>query len=334
MTGVDHVIAGRYRLVSRLGAGGMGTVWQAHDERLRRDVAVKHIVFPATSSGTEQQRLAALAMAEARHAASLAHPHIVAVHDVIEEDAQVYIVMQLVVGQTLEQVVRGGGPLPPARVATIGLALLDALSAAHEAGVLHRDVKPSNVLISQAGTVLLTDFSISRAVGVGTMTRSSILMGTPGFIAPERFTDGISGPEGDLFGLGATLYFAVQGKPPFYSEDGLANLFASASRAHAPADRAGDLAPALDGLLAKSPAERWSGARARPRWRPSADPRPSARPRRPWWTRHRSCCGPRPPDQRPRGRPSPRPRPAGRHCAGSVSSVPWSSSRPSWWRRW
>ncbi|WP_433220466.1 serine/threonine-protein kinase [Dactylosporangium sp. CS-047395] len=254
----------RYRLESPIGAGGMGTVWRATDLTLERAVAVKEVRFPASLSDDERVELTDRAMREARSAAKLDHPHIVAVHDVVVADGRPWIVMRLVEGRSLDQVVRDDGPLTPAAAARVGIALVGALEAAHAAGIVHRDVKPSNVLVQPDGKVLLTDFSIAAAFGTGTLTKTGILLGSPGYIAPERLRTGKAGPEADYFSLGATLYFAVEGRNPFaVADDALAGLFAAATEEHPRPERAGALTAALDGLLAKDPAARLGGEAAR-----------------------------------------------------------------------
>jgi serine/threonine protein kinase len=257
------LVGGRYRLDSVLGAGGMGVVWRAYDERLHRTVAVKEVRYPATVTPADRTELTDRAMREARSAAALDHPHIVAVYDVVDDDDRPWIVMRLVDGQALDQVVAQDGPLDPERTARLGRNLLDALDAAHAAGIVHRDVKPSNVLIGPDGSALLTDFSIAAAFGAGTLTQTGVLLGSPGYIAPERVRGGTTGPATDLFGLGATLYFAVEGRGPFDAAEPLAGLFAAATQPHPPPVRAAALTPLLDGLLIKDPADRMTSAQAR-----------------------------------------------------------------------
>lgn len=249
-------VGGRYRLDEVIGAGGMGVVWRAYDERLHRSVAVKEIRYPSVVTAEERADLTRRAMVEARSAARLDHPGIVAVHDVVEEDDRPWIVMRLVAGRSLDQVVRQDGPLGVEAAARLGLDLVDALTHAHAAGVVHRDVKPSNVLVQPDGRILLTDFSIAQVLGVGTVTKTGVLLGSPGYIAPERMLGGGTGPAADLFGLGATLYFAVEGRGPFDAAEPLAGLFATANQPHPRPVRAGALESILDGLLAKSPDER------------------------------------------------------------------------------
>jgi serine/threonine protein kinase len=163
----------------------MGTVWQAYDERLHRDVAIKEIRMPASVTDQERHDLSVRAMSEARSAARLDHPNIVSVHDAFEDGDQTWIVMQLVRGMPLDEEVRARGRFPVERAAELGLALLDALDAAHAAGIVHRDLKPSNVLLPDTGGVMLTDFSIAAAVDGAGLTRTGVLLGTPGYVAPN-----------------------------------------------------------------------------------------------------------------------------------------------------
>jgi len=260
---VDRVVGGRYRLRSRLGTGGMGTVWRAYDELLQREVAIKEILLSGLRTGQTTADVSARALAEARNAARLHHPNIVSVHDVLSDEDRVWIVMALVVGRSLQEVVEADGPLDAMRAAQIGLGLLDALDAAHAAGVVHRDVKPSNVLLPDAGGVMLTDFSIAAAADTAGLTQTGVLLGTPGYVAPERVATGSSDPPVDLFGVGATLYFATEGRGPFERDTALAALFAAVNEPHPPPAHAGPLAEVIDGLLAKVPGQRWPSTRCR-----------------------------------------------------------------------
>ncbi|WP_203914343.1 WD40 repeat domain-containing serine/threonine protein kinase [Rhizocola hellebori] len=258
-----ELIGGRYRLDGELGSGGMGTVWRGFDELLARPVAVKEIRFPLHTSAQEHAELTARAMTEARAAAALTHPAIVAVHDVTMHDGRPWIIMQLVPGRSLQEVVNEDGPLSPEEAAQVGLRLLDALNAAHAGGVTHRDVKPSNVLMPGGGeTAMLTDFSIAKVMGYGT-TATSMPMGSAGYVAPERMLTGVSGPEGDLFGLGATLFFALEGKGPFHRPDAMVAILAAAIDPHPRPQNAGYLTAVLDALLMKDPRQRATSAQAR-----------------------------------------------------------------------
>ncbi|MFI2373865.1 protein kinase [Streptomyces sp. NPDC018964] len=262
--GVGRIVAGRYLLLHRLGSGGMGHVWLAHDQRLACEVALKEVVFgdPAEPDQERETRVAR-ARAEARHAAGLrGHPHVVTVHDVLEHEGLPWIVMEYVAGAVdLRELLARGGPLAPAECARIGLAVLDALTAGHERGVMHRDVKPANILLapdrtgSPYGRVLLTDYGISVQPDTGETryTMASALVGTAGYLAPERATGGPPTPAADLFSLGCTLYHAVEGHGPFTRESPLASVTAAVLEDPRAPVRAGALEPVLRGLLAKDP---------------------------------------------------------------------------------
>ncbi|MFI1420354.1 protein kinase [Streptomyces sp. NPDC020731] len=263
-SGVGRVIAGRYLLLHRLGSGGMGHVWLAQDQRLACEVALKEIVFgdPA-EPGQEREARVARARAEARHAAGLrGHPHVVTVHDVLEHEGLPWIVMEYVADAVdLRELLARSGPPAPAECARIGLAVLDALTAGHERGVMHRDVKPANILLapdrtgSPYGRVLLTDYGISVRPDTGETryTMASALVGTAGYLAPERATGGPPTPAADLFSLGCTLYHAVEGRGPFARESPLASVTAVVMEDPRPPVRAGALEPVLRGLLTKDP---------------------------------------------------------------------------------
>ncbi|TDD00120.1 serine/threonine protein kinase [Nonomuraea deserti] len=258
MTDAAGMVGGRYRLVRTIGQGGMGTVWQAHDEVLGRDVAVKEVLPPPDLTGSEREVFAVRTFREARAAGRVAHPSVAAVYDVLEERGHPWIVMQLVRSRTLGEAIREDGPMPPLQAARIGLQLLEALRAAHAAGVLHRDVKPDNVLLTKDGRAVLTDFGIATTEDEAPVTRTGILIGTPAYMAPERAAGGRAGPASDLWALGVTLYLAVEGESPFQRENALATLGAVMHAEPEPLSRAGALAPVLLGLLRKNPAERMS----------------------------------------------------------------------------
>ncbi|MFE2415467.1 septum formation family protein [Streptomyces hokutonensis] len=272
-SGVGRVIAGRYLLLNRLGSGGMGHVWLAHDQRLACEVALKEIVFsnPAFADAEREARVAR-AQAEARHAAGLrGHPHVVTVHDVLEHDGLPWIVMEYVADAVdLRDLVGRHGPLAPAECARIGLAVLDALTAGHERGVMHRDVKPANILLAPDRTgspyarVLLTDYGISVQPDAGETryTLTSVLVGTAGYLAPERATGGPPTAAADLFSLGCTLYHAVEGHGPFTRESPLAEVTAVVMEDPLPPARAGALAPVLHAMLEKDPLRRIPAAEA------------------------------------------------------------------------
>ncbi|MBT2228734.1 serine/threonine-protein kinase [Nonomuraea sp. NEAU-A123] len=247
-------IAGRYQLQEPIGRGGMGIVWRAHDELLDRTVAVKEVRY-AAALGDEVQLLNRRTMREARAAARFEHPNVIVVHDVIEEDGRPWIVMQLVQSRSLGAVIKQDGPLPPKRVAEIGLAVLDALQRAHEAGVLHRDVKPENVLLADDGRVVLTDFGIATLETETQLTVTG-LAGTPAFIAPERLKGLPARRESDLWSLGATLYTAVEGRSPHERGMALATMHAVLTDEPDPAPHAGPLSGVISGLLTKEPVQR------------------------------------------------------------------------------
>ncbi|MFG3440417.1 protein kinase [Nonomuraea sp. NPDC047897] len=259
------MVGGRYRLLRTIGQGGMGTVWQAHDEVLGRDVAVKEVHPPPDLTGAERDVFSVRTFREARAAGRVAHPGVAAVYDVLEERGHPWIVMQFVRSRTLGQLVRDDGPLPPSQAAAVGLQLLEALHAAHAAGVLHRDVKPDNVLLTDDGRAVLTDFGIATTEDEAPVTRTGILLGTPAFISPERAAGGQATQASDLWSLGVTLYVAVEGHSPFQRPHALATLGAVMHDEPAPLSRAGALGPVLLGLLRKDPAERMTLDEARMR---------------------------------------------------------------------
>ncbi|GGN53238.1 hypothetical protein GCM10010112_01890 [Actinoplanes lobatus] len=250
------LVAGRYRLLEPVGAGGMGRVWLARDEMLHREVAVKEIVPPDWMTSAEKERLRARTLREARSAARLNHPHVVRIYDVVHAEGLSWIVMEYVQSRSLQQVLHEEGPYEPAVAARIGLAVLDALAAAHRAGVLHRDVKPHNVLIGTDGRVVLTDFGLATFVDDGSVTAPGLIVGSPQYVSPERARDGASTVESDLWSLGATLYAAVEGRSPYARETAMATLAALATEPPDPPVRAGPLASVLDGLLRYEPATR------------------------------------------------------------------------------
>ncbi|MBC6456632.1 serine/threonine-protein kinase [Actinomadura sp. HBU206391] len=259
----DRRVGGRYRLLDRLGSGGMSTVWRAHDEVLGRPVAVKEIEPPEDVTPGEREVLYERVAREARAAAMLDHPGVVTVHDVVTEAERPWIVMELVEGRSLHQAIEAEGPLAPERVARIGLHLLNALAVAHGRGLLHRDVTPANVLLAANGRVVLTDFGIAAIAGDPALTRTGTLLGTPGFVAPERLRDMPYGPASDLWSLGATLYTAAEGRAPFARDAPLAALGAVLAEDPPEPRRSGPLAPVLEHLLAKDPAVRITAEQAR-----------------------------------------------------------------------
>ncbi|MET7734088.1 serine/threonine-protein kinase [Streptomyces sp. NPDC005402] len=260
--GSERVIAGRYRLLSPLGEGGMGTVWRARDEVLNREVAVKEVRAPHGLATHEVERLYARLEREAWAAARVANRNVVTVYDVATQDGRPWIVMELVRGISLAELLDAEGPLSPQRTAHIGAEVLSALRAAHEAGVLHRDVKPANVLLSNDGRVVLTDFGIAQVEGSSALTMTGEVIGSPEFLAPERALGRTPGPESDLWSLGVLLYAAVEGNSPFRQNTPLSTLRAIVDEELPPPYRAGPLTPVIEGLLRKDPAERLPADRA------------------------------------------------------------------------
>ncbi|MFB7090217.1 serine/threonine-protein kinase [Streptomyces sp. NPDC056296] len=260
--GSERVIAGRYRLLSPLGEGGMGTVWRARDEVLHREVAVKEVRAPAGLPETDVQRMYARLEREAWAAARVAHHNVVTVYDVATDGGRPWIVMELVRGLSLSDQLEAEGPLEPRRAARIGAEVLAALRAAHGAGVLHRDVKPANVLLANDGRVVLTDFGIAMVEGSSALTMTGEVIGSPEFLAPERALGRTPGPESDLWSLGVLLYAAVEGASPFRQDTPLSTLRAIVDEELPPPHRAGALAPVIEGLLRKDPADRLPAERA------------------------------------------------------------------------
>ncbi|GAA2619588.1 serine/threonine-protein kinase [Paractinoplanes durhamensis] len=253
---MSEVIAERYRLVEALGEGGMGRVWQARDELLGRNVALKELVLPRGLPEAEIRDLRERAIREARAIARIDHRNVVRIFDVFHEGGSPWIVMELVVGRSLYEEVRDDGPMPPERAAAIGLDILAGLRAAHRSGVLHRDVKPANVLLSDDGRVVLTDFGLAASSGDSGMTSTGIVLGSPSYLAPERALDDEITAAADLWSLGATLYAAVEGRPPYDKSTPMATLAALATQPPRPPTQAGVLQPVLDGLLRKEVADR------------------------------------------------------------------------------
>jgi len=258
-----RTIGGRYALLGAVGAGGMGTVWRGHDQLLRRDVAVKEVLLPPGVPRAEHQMLCERTLREARAAAALNNPAVVRIYDVVEEDDRPWIVMELVAARSLAEIINETGPLRPELVADVGMQVLGALEAAHAAGILHRDVKPGNILLSADGRATLTDFGVARTSGDSALTGTGLLLGSPAYIPPERARGGSAVPASDLWSLGATLYAAVEGHPPYGRGDPLPTLAAIVSDPPPPFTYAGPLRTVLTGLLEKDPEHRWDVRRAR-----------------------------------------------------------------------
>jgi tRNA A-37 threonylcarbamoyl transferase component Bud32 len=250
------LVAGRYRLADSIGSGGMGRVWRAHDEVLHRSVAIKELTAALYVSESEQAILLARTRAEARAAARINHSAVVTVHDVLEHDGRPWIVMELVEGRSLADAVKEEGRVEPREAARIGMWVLRALRAAHTAGVLHRDVKPGNVLLGRDGRVLLTDFGIAQIEGDTTITRTGEVVGSVDYLAPERVRGHDPGPSSDLWALGATLYTAVEGRSPFRRTTPLTTMQAVVEEEAAELQHADALTPVITALLRKDPAAR------------------------------------------------------------------------------
>ncbi|WP_431879645.1 serine/threonine-protein kinase [Amycolatopsis sacchari] len=279
---VGELVAGRYRLLAELGCGAMGSVWRAFDERLQRKVAVKQVV-PADHGSADEIRERVLR--EGRIAARLQHPHAVAVFDVVEDDGTPVLVMEYLQARSLAEVLAERGRLPVPEAAQIGAEIAEALAAAHVAGIVHRDVKPGNVLLSEEGAKL-TDFGIADAVGDATITAAGVVAGTPTYLAPETVHGKRPAPGSDVFSLGATLYNAVEGVPPFGRdpENPYAVLFRIAAGELRPPELAGPLSPVLTAMLAPEPADRPTADEAATLLRVIADGQslPEPAPRRRW----------------------------------------------------
>ncbi|MGD9483633.1 serine/threonine-protein kinase [Streptomyces sp. TRM70308] len=259
-----RLLAGRYRLGGVQGRGGMGTVWRARDEVLGRTVAVKELRFPSDIDEDEKRRLITRTLREAKAIARIRSGSAVTVFDVVEEDDRPWIVMELVEGRSLADVIREDGPVTPRRAAEIGLAVLGVLRAAHREGIVHRDVKPSNVLIEEdTGRVVLTDFGIAKVEGDPSVTSTGMLVGAPSYISPERARGQLPGPPADMWSLGGLLYAAVEGHPPYDKGSAIATLTAVMTDVLEPPRNAGELAEVIYGLLHKDPGERLDDAGAR-----------------------------------------------------------------------
>ncbi|GAA4208032.1 hypothetical protein GCM10023074_50900 [Microbispora amethystogenes] len=265
------MLAERYELRVRIGRGTMGTVWRAYDRSLDREIAVKEIRQDPALSPRQRQELRERMLREGRMAARVSHPSVATIHDVILADGIPWIIMELVEGRPLEQVIDEEGPLPPRLVAEIGCDLLSALRAAHAQHILHRDVKPANVLLTETGRVVLTDFGIAKAVGDTALTQTGMVIGSPGYTAPERARGDHTGPESDLWSLGATLYFAVEGRPAYERATVGETLAALMTESADPPAQAGPLRPVLEGLLEKDHRARLTPERAAAMLRMIAD---------------------------------------------------------------
>ncbi|MFD9437626.1 serine/threonine-protein kinase [Streptomyces sp. NPDC060006] len=260
--GNARVIAGRYRLEARLGRGGMGVVWRATDQLLARQVAVKELALDTSLSAEESRLQRERTLREARAVAQLRHPHIVVVHDVVEQDERPYIVMDLLEGGSLAERISRYGPVGAVEAARMGIDLLGALRKAHGAGVLHRDLKPANVLLTEEGRVVLTDFGIAQVAGATTLTESGSFVGSPEYTAPERMSGVRTGPESDLWSLGALLCTALSGESPFRRDSLGGILHAVVVDEIRPPAAAAPLLPVVRGLLERDPEQRLDAVEA------------------------------------------------------------------------
>ncbi len=278
--GDGRLVAGRYRLTEHIGRGGFAVVWRARDERLMRDVAAKEILVASHLTGAQRHELRERTRREARAAARLRHPAVVTVYDTVVHGGSPWIIMELVRGRSLSEIVRSDGPLTPERAARVGLRVLEALQAAHAAGVLHRDVKPGNVIID-ADRVVLGDFGLATIDGDPDLTQPGIVMGAPAYTAPERARGEPAVAASDLWSLGATLFYAVEGTRAFDGPNPAAVLHNVLTATPAPAPHADRLAPVLSGLLHRDPATRMNATEAAELLTHSYEqpPEPSPRPR-------------------------------------------------------
>ncbi|MGI5286907.1 protein kinase domain-containing protein [Nonomuraea polychroma] len=266
-----RLLAERYELIAPLGRGTMGTVWRARDRALGREVAVKEIRQDPGLTEEQRTELRERMVREGRIASRINHPSVASIHDVLIHDSSPWIIMELIEARSLEQVIEEEGPLPPRLVAEIGVDLLGALRAAHAQGITHRDVKPGNVLITENGRVVLTDFGIAKAEGDSRLTKTGMVIGSPGYTAPERARGEYTGPESDIWSLGATLYFAVEGRPAYERSTIAETLAALLTESADPPTQAGQLRPVLNGLLNKDYRQRLNAAKAETLLRMVAD---------------------------------------------------------------
>lgn len=282
MTAVGDMIAGRYRLVSQIGRGSMGVVWQVHDERLDRTVALKQLVLDETVDDEAAEQAVQRAIREGRVAARLRHPHAITVHDVIEYEGKPCLVLEYLPSKSLAALLAEQGTMVPQHVAAIGAQVASALAAAHAEGIVHRDVTPGNVLIAPDGTAKIADFGISRALGEGTVTGGGFIAGTPAFLAPEVAAGGEAVFASDVFALGATMYAAVEGQPPFGRDENPYAMLQRAARGQVTPPRlAGPLTNLLNRMLQAEPAARPRMAEVQEALGAVAAGRPAAIPRSP-----------------------------------------------------
>ncbi|MFG2909164.1 serine/threonine-protein kinase [Kitasatospora sp. NPDC048286] len=257
---VGDVVAGRFELLERLGAGGMGTVWRARDLVLEREVALKEMRSAAYEDAHRANAMRHRVLREARALARIDHANVVSVHEVLDQRPHPWLVMEVVEGRSLQEVLRGG-PLTPGEAARVGLDVLGALDAAHAAGILHRDVKPGNVLVRPDGSAVLSDFGIATVQGSQTLTEPGDIIGSPEYMAPERIRGGVVGPASDLWSLGMLLYVCVEGESPVQRDSVWQTLLAVCDQPLPSPSKAGPLAPAIDALLTRDPEARPSAPR-------------------------------------------------------------------------
>ncbi|WP_459715412.1 serine/threonine-protein kinase [Actinophytocola sp. KF-1] len=264
MTGEGHLVAGRYRLVRPIGTGAMGMVWQGHDERLLRPVAVKKLLLRPGLGAAETNEKVARCLREGRIAARLQHPNAITVFDVVDEDGVPHLVMEYLPSRSLATAITEDGPLAPSAVAAVGAQVASALAAAHAAGIVHRDITPANILLGADGVAKLTDFGISRAVDDAAVTRTGLVAGTPAYLAPEVALGADPTPASDMFSLGSTLYAAVEGEPPFGLGPNVLGLLHSVACGEiTPPRRSGPLTDVLLALLTTDPDARPTAEQAR-----------------------------------------------------------------------
>ncbi|MBF6507775.1 protein kinase [Nocardia farcinica] len=275
MSAEGRLIAGRYRLQQQIGSGAMGVVWQAVDERLHRTVAVKQLLLQPGYTPEETEEARQRSMREGRIAARLQHQNAIVVFDVAEDEGQPVLVMEYLPSRSLASVIDEQGVLPPLQVARIGVQVAGALAAAHMAGIVHRDLKPGNVLLGDNDIAKITDFGISRAIGDVAVTKSGILAGTPAYLAPEVALGRDPAPASDVFSLGSTLYAAIEGGPPFGTDENAISLLHRVARGQFdPPRQAGPMTPALMQMLRPDPVDRPTMAQARDLLQAVLDGRP------------------------------------------------------------
>ncbi|TQN30665.1 serine/threonine protein kinase [Haloactinospora alba] len=258
-----RVVAGRYELREELGRGGMGVVWLAHDHSLARDVAIKEVLVPDHVTGEERTEAHSRIRREAQTAARIAHPAVITVHDILDVDGHPWIVMERIEGESLQERLDSRGPLPEAAARTMAEAIVGALHAAHELGVVHRDVKPANIMLAGDGRAMLTDFGIATVDGATALTRTGTLIGSPEYMAPERLEREEALAASDLWSLGATLHAAVEGRSPFHRETLTGTITAVVTLPVPPPEHAGGLTPLITGLLNRDIERRPTAEQAR-----------------------------------------------------------------------